>query len=136
MKTQKIRCPYCGGTAVLRKDSFVYGNHAKGQMVYVCSNYPACDAYVNVHPGTTIPKGTLANKALRKKRIRAHQVFDQIWKCGILSRQDAYRWISDKLCLDMRQAHIGQFGDYLCDQVIAESAKVLKNNHVQLRAAG
>lgn len=136
MKPKKIRCPYCGSTAILKEDSFVYGKYAKGQMVYVCSHYPICDAYVNVHVGTTIPKGTLANKTLRKKRIKAHQVFDQIWKNGILSRQDAYRWISDKLCLDMHQTHIGQFSDYLCDQVILESSKVLQNNHAKLRAAG
>ena len=136
MKTQKIRCPYCGSVAILREDSYVYGKYAKGNMVYVCSRYPHCDAYVNVQPGTTLPKGTLANKALRKKRIKAHQIFDKIWKCGILSKQDAYRWMSDKLCLDMRQTHIGLFNDYLCDQVILESAKVLKINHVQLRAVG
>lgn len=136
MRTQKIRCPYCGSTAILKPDSVVYGNHARGRMVYVCSHYPQCDAYVGVHPGTPTPKGTLANKALREKRIKAHQVFDQIWKRGILTRSEAYRWIADKLCIDLCHAHIGQFSDYLCDQVILESAKVLRDNHVQLQAVG
>ena len=59
MKQKKtIRCPYCGGTAILRDASFVYGDRSYGGKVYVCSHYPACDAYVGVHPGTRIPKGT------------------------------------------------------------------------------
>lgn len=57
MKQKKsIRCPYCGGTAILRDASFVYGEKSYGGKVYVCSNYPRCDAYVGVHPGTRIPK--------------------------------------------------------------------------------
>ena len=76
MKQKKsIRCPYCGGTAVLRDASFVYGEKSYGGKVYVCSNYPKCDAYVGVHPGTRIPKGTLADQELRKKRMLAHQIF-------------------------------------------------------------
>lgn len=135
MKQKKtIRCPYCGGTAILRDASFVYGDRSYGGKVYVCSHYPACNAYVGVHPGTRIPKGTLADPALRKKRMLAHHVFDQIWQRGILSRADAYRWMADKFCLSDAQAHIGQFGSYMCDQVILESRKLLANHCLQ--AAG
>lgn len=90
-----------------------------------------------VHPGTKIPKGTLANRELRQKRIQAHRIFDQIWQQGILSKPEAYRWVADKFCLTDKQAHIGQFSNYMCDQLIRESADVLKNNHIpfRLRAA-
>ncbi len=135
MKKQRIRCPYCGSTAILRDASYVYGNHSKGGQLYVCSHYPACNAYVGVHPGTKIPKGTLANKTLRQKRILAHTIFDQIWKQGILSKQEAYRWIADTFCLSKRQAHIGNFSDYMCDQLIQESQKVLRYNHIPLPLA-
>ena len=114
MKQKKsIRCPYCGGTAILRDASFVYGEKSYGGKVYVCSNYPRCDAYVGVHPGTRIPKGTLADQELRKKRMLAHQIFDQIWLRGI-----------------------GMFGNYMCDQVIRESKKLLANQRPRLQAAG
>ena len=115
-KPKIIRCPYCGGTAILRDASFVYGTHS---------------------PGTKIPKGTLANRELRQKRIQAHRIFDQIWQQGILSKPEAYRWVADKFCLTDKQAHIGQFSNYMCDQLIRESADVLKNNHIpfRLRAA-
>lgn len=135
MKKQKLRCPYCGGTAILRDASYVYGKTAREGKLYVCSNYPACDSYVGVHPHTILPKGTLANKELRRKRIRAHRIFDQIWKQGILDKQEAYRWMADTFYLDHSQAHIGNFSDYMCEQLIKESQKVLRCNNVSLRAA-
>ena len=136
MKKQTIRCPYCGNPAILRDASYVYGHHSSGGKVYVCSHYPACDSYVGVHQGTSLPKGSLANRTLRKKRIQAHQIFDQLWRKGIFSREEAYRWIGDKFCLQTRQAHIGNFSDYMCDQLIQEASKVLKNNHIPLSMAG
>lgn len=135
MKKQNIRCPYCGGAAILRDASYVYGSKAKDGKVYVCCHYPACNSYVSVVKGTTIPQGTLANQELRRKRISAHRIFDQIWKQGILNRREAYRWISDKFCLSSQQAHIGEFSDYMCEQLIKESLKVLKNNNIPLQAA-
>ena len=136
MKKQIIRCPYCGSTAVLKDASFVYGNKSHGGKVYVCSHYPECDSYVGGHADTNIPKGTLANRSLREKRILAHRTFDQIWKRGILTKHEAYHWIADKFCLDSTQAHIGKFSEYMCDQLIYESRKVLNNNRSWLRAAG
>lgn len=136
MKKQTIRCPYCGSPAILKDASYVYGPNSFGGKVYVCSHYPACDSYVGVHQGSTLPKGSLANRTLRQKRVKAHQIFDQLWKKGIFSRQDAYLWLADKFCLEIRQAHIGKFSDYMCDQLIQESSKVLENNHIPLSIAG
>ena len=136
MKRQTIRCPYCGSPAILKDASYVYGHNSSGGKVYVCSHYPACDSYVGVHQGTLLPKGSLAGPALRKKRIQAHRIFDQLWRQGIFSRQEAYRWIADRFCLETHQAHIGNFSDYMCDQLIQEASKVLKNNHIPLSMAG
>lgn len=135
-KNKTLRCPYCGSVAVLRNASYVYGKKFNKDLLYVCNQYPACDSYVGVHKGTMVAKGTLANKALRQKRIYAHQIFDQIWKQGILSRYAAYRWIADKFCLTKDQAHIGNFSEYMCDQLIIEATKVLNNNCMPLQAIG
>lgn len=136
MKKQMIRCPYCGSPAILKDASHVYGRNSHGGKLYVCSHYPACDSYVGVHQGTALPKGSLAGPVLRKKRIQAHWIFDQLWRQGIFSRQDAYRWLADKFCLEIRQAHIGNFSDYMCNQLIKEASKVLQNNHISMRMAG
>lgn len=134
MKTKKKRkaifCPYCGRRAVLQKATVVYKEHALDEYLYICSNYPECDAYVGVHKGTMLPKGSLAQGDLRHKRILAHRCFDTIWKKGILSKKNAYRWMQDIFCLSSEQAHIGQFSEYMCDQIIAESKKVLENHKI------
>lgn len=135
MKGKTLRCPYCGSTAILKDSSYIYGSKARRGKVYVCSRYPMCDAHVGVKPGTALPNGTLANKSLRQKRIQAHQVFDQIWLSGILSRNQAYFWASDKLGVPMGEMHIGNFDVYRCDQLIREAKKVLENNHKPLHTA-
>lgn len=119
------RCPYCGSPAVLRSADGIYINNPRESMLYVCKNYPACDAYVRVHPGTTKPMGSLANKKLRNLRMEAHRWFDQIYMRGIMSKQDAYRWLSDVLCIPFLDTHIGQMGEYYCSKVIEESKKLL-----------
>ena len=55
MKKQNVKCPYCGGIAVLRDASYVYGDKSKHQKLYVCQHYPECNSYVGVHDGTDIP---------------------------------------------------------------------------------
>ncbi len=123
-----VKCPYCGRPAVLRKATYIYKEAAEDKLLYVCSAYPECDAYVGVHAGTLKPKGTLANGDLRHKRIVTHRMFDAIWKNGIFTRKNAYRWMQDIFCLSREQAHIGEFSEYRCDCLIDECRKVLKNN--------
>lgn len=125
------RCPYCGRRAVLRDANFVYGDHVytEGQKLYVCAGYPACNSYVGVHLGSLRPKGSLANGELRNRRILAHKAFDAVWRNGILTRKEAYRWLQDITGLDEQQAHIAMFSEYLCDQVIAACSQVLANHN-------
>lgn len=98
-----------------RNASYVYKENALDKYLYVCSGYPECDAYVGVHAKSLRPKGSLANGDLRHKRIETHRLFDAIWKNGIFSRKEAYRWMQDTFSLNSSQAHIGQFSDYRCD---------------------
>lgn len=126
-----IKCPYCGRTAVLRKAEYVHKENARESYLYVCSAYPSCDSYVGVHEGTLEPKGTLANGDLRHKRIETHRLFDAIWKNGILSRRDAYRWMQDTFCLSESQAHIAAFSEYRCDCLMRECRRVLANHRIR-----
>ena len=125
---KKIICPYCGGTAVLREGSFVYGKNSFVDKVYVCQHYPQCNAYVGVFRNTDIPKGTLADSELRNKRIRAHRSFDAIWKQGIMTRGQTYQWMQHKFSLTREQAHIGYFSDYMCTELMKACQEVLENN--------
>ncbi len=124
-----VRCPYCGSPVVLRSAEGIYHDNAKGVKLFVCTKYPACDAYVRVLEGTNTPAGSLANGDLRALRIEAHRCFDQI----LMSRQDAYAWLANVLAAPMAHAHIGQLGEYGCKQVIEESKKFIENNRARIR---
>ena len=102
-----MRCPYCGSTVVYRSADGIYHENKKGTMLYVCSNFPECDAYVRVHAGTNIPVGSLANHELRSLRRTAHHYFDQLHLSGYMSKQDAYQWLADLIMAPLSEAHIG-----------------------------
>lgn len=128
----RLRCQYCGGSVVLRSADGIYRKNPNHTMLYVCSNYPRCDAYVRTHSGTSIPVGTLANPRLRKLRHQAHYYFNQLYCSGIMSKQDAYLWLTELLQIPPSEAHIGLLGEYYCSEVIKESKKFLaqrKQNH-------
>lgn len=129
-KRIQIKCPYCGANGVLKKATEIYGNNAFEKYVYVCKNYPICNSYVGVHMGTLKPKGIMANGELRNKRIKAHKLFDAIWKNNIMTRKQAYRWLSYELCLEFEQAHIANFSNYMCDKTIEVCEKLLSNNNI------
>ena len=121
------RCPYCGAPVVYRSADGIYKENSNRVMLYVCSNYPKCDAYVRVHAGTRIPVGTLANQELRALRRTAHKHFGRLYQCGIMSKEDAYRWLADLVCAPLSEAHIGYLGEYYCSLVIERSRALLEN---------
>ncbi len=129
-RKKTVKCPYCGHVAVLRPKASLREDFTGDEWVYVCSRYPECDSYVGVIPGTKEPMGTLANPSLRAKRIEAHKVLGKIWKSGLMSRKDAYRWLRESLGMKESQAHIALFSDYLCGQTIERCRGLLKANHI------
>lgn len=56
-RKHEIRCNYCGSPAILKPASEIFHDPKQKGYVYVCCHYPACDAYVSVHPGTKTPMG-------------------------------------------------------------------------------
>ncbi len=124
-KNIPVRCPYCGGKVQLKSADGIYKDNSKNIMLYVCSNYPECDAYVRTHAGTSIPAGIMANCTLRKLRIAAHKNFDIICKNGIMCKRDLYLWLANLLNVPLSQAHISFLGEYYCRLVIDESQKII-----------
>lgn len=121
MKRIHIKCPYCGSQAFLRPASVVYGQTATApaeKLLYVCARYPACDAYVAAHRYNRLPMGTLADKALRHKRVEAHTALDRLWKSGLMTKAEAYRWLQVQMNLPQSEAHIAKFSELRCEQVI------------------
>lgn len=133
-------CPYCNTPAQLQDSSRVYGR-SYGAM-WICSNYPRCDAYVGCHPGTDKPLGRLADKVLRAFKKAAHAYFDPLWmdapalydlpqkpreqKKAVArirgrARGRAYAWLTDQLAIASEDCHIGMFDVETCKRVIEVS---------------
>ena len=115
-----VKCPYCHAHASLRPASIVYGENRRshGKYLYLCDRWPACDAYVSAHSDTLLPMGTLADGNLRHKRILAHKALQQLCQSRRMKKWEAYVWLQAKLGLNAGQTHIGQFSDWMCDEVI------------------
>ncbi len=125
MKTHTVICPYCNAPAVLRPAQYVHGNSpiAAGKHLYVCSNWPKCDAYVSAHNNNKQPMGILANGDLRHKRILAHRALNQYRKLMHMEKKEAYLWLQAKLGKTREQVHIACFTEEMCDKVISLCGK-------------
>ena len=119
------RCPYCGSTTVYRSATGIYTDNPDDVMLYVCKNYPACDAYIRTQKGTAIPLGQMANGKLRALRTDAHRLFNQLYLKGYMHKQTAYGWLSSVLGVPQEKAHIGQLSELQCELVIRETKKQL-----------
>ncbi len=125
-----MRCPYCGSPVIFRSADGIYRDNSRNTMLYVCSHYPKCDAYVRAHAGTSIPVGTMANRELRSLRREAHYYFDRLYKTGCMTRTDAYKWLADFIGAPISEAHIGHLGEYYCKQIIEHCKKMLMQRTV------
>lgn len=103
---------YCGSPTVLRSSKYGF--------FYGCTRWPGCDGKVGVHPGTTKPLGTVADKPTRFARSVAHATFDAIWQSDEgPSRGGAYQWLASRMSLDQQDCHIGQMDLEQCKRVVA-----------------
>ncbi len=123
----KVICHHCGGDAELVTGDVLYGYPSlAAKKFWSCE---PCDAYVGCHPPArangkgghgdgTVPLGTLANRAERQARNRAHQAFDSMWQTGgPMDRKQAYAWLAAQLAITADACHIGMFDEHQCARV-------------------
>jgi hypothetical protein len=81
-------------------------DYAHGQDTWCCSD---CEASIGCHPNTNTPLGKMANSETRAMRYKAHDVFDLLWKSGLVSRVMAYKWLAAELRIRAKDCHISWF---------------------------
>jgi len=111
-------CPYCGASSVLCHSVLVYAGDKSYAPIFVCENYPKCDAYVSAHQNTLQPMGSLANKKLRKLREKVHFKFDVIWRRKKMTRDEAYIRLASLMGLKIADCHIALFDIEQCKKAI------------------
>ena len=124
-----VRCPYCGDTAGLVGGDRIYPHrpdlHAK--RFWLCS---PCAAYVGCHPGTDKPLGRLADDELRRAKMAAHGMFDDLWKSGEMRRSEAYAWLANEMGIEPRDCHIGMMDVAQCRAVVQIVADRKKESRI------
>lgn len=108
-----ILCPYCQVEANYVDSKIVYNGRSFG-MIYLCSNFPTCDARSGTWLGGQ-PLGTLARQELRDLRQTCHAVLDPLWQSKSITRDQAYTLLQKIMNLGrVEDAHIGQFNEKRC----------------------
>lgn|GEM_PF-343939 len=109
-------CRYCGPEfpVSLVNNEEIYGReYGDWPYAYLCAN---CDSYVGLHPGTDLPVGTLANRALREARKTNKAVFHSMMKRLGMSRTSAYETLAHELGIPPAECHWGWFDLERCDK--------------------
>lgn len=133
-----VRCQRCGGHAELVQGSdessrILLSRSRQGERLWACL---PCKVCVGCHTGTDIPLGTLADYGTRAARVRAHFALDSLWKPGshfdgrllpspLMSRTDAYRWLSEALGVGEHMAHIAVLDRAQCEEVCLQVEALL-----------
>lgn len=120
-KHYALICPYCGARAKLVTQADVYGRKAfhPNEKVWVCANWGrGCDALVTAYPGMEKPKGDLANKELRSKRMAAHRAIDEVVRLGIMDFHSVYKYLEDSFGFRKGKFHIASSSLYYCEETI------------------
>lgn len=118
-------CIYCGAEVNLVSNAKIYGREYGNGKCYACSE---CDSYVGVHPDLVTPLGILANPELRELKKKAHALFDPLWKSKKMSRKEAYRVLAAKLCIPIKECHIGWFNKEMVIKAISVLKEKEKHN--------
>ena len=98
-------CHFCGGNVELTSNAKVYGKEYGNGKCYLCTN---CGAYVGVHTGTKTALGILANQEMRDKKIKCHDLFDNMWKSN-KKRNELYKRLANEMQIERSHCHFGHF---------------------------
>lgn len=113
---RQVVCEYCGRHADLHGGLDVYPDRKdlEDRQFWVC--WP-CDAWVGCKRGSDEPFGELANEELRAARIAAHKAFDPVWQNELMTKREAYEWLSAVLQVPRQECQIGLLSLDHCLQV-------------------
>ena len=108
------KCNLCGGNVIFTSNSVIYHGREYGSgKCYLCKS---CGAYTGTHkPHPTEALGLLANKEMRKMKMKCHDIFDECWKNEPTSkkrhfaRKRAYKDLAEKLNISEKECHFGWF---------------------------
>lgn len=112
-----IICPLCGAPMILRITSKFQYADGTNRKFYGCSKFPECRSAHGANPDGS-PVGIPADDETKKLRIKAHDLFDRLWKSRYVSRGKAYAIMQEKLHISAEECHIGMMDKTMAQKVI------------------
>lgn len=127
----------CGGPMVLRETPKFRHKDGTPKKFWACAKWQQtrCEGIIGAHPDGR-PLGIPADNETKGARIRAHAMFDTIWKdagSNQLSRKGAYAWMRKAMGLTKEQAHIGNFDKTQCEQLVDHVRRRLEDRQRENR---
>ncbi|BDR67222.1 hypothetical protein K144312032_14500 [Clostridium tetani] len=120
MKIAK-QCPFCGHEIVKTSNKEIYGKEYGNGQCYLCKS---CRASVGTHPNGE-PLGILANREMKILKRCCHDLFDYTWKSRKLTRNSAYKILSEKLGISINDCHFGHFNT----DILLKAIEILKESN-------
>jgi hypothetical protein len=75
------------------------------------------------------PLGVLANADLRSAKKLAHSQFDLLWKTGLMTRPESYKWLQELLNKTEPDAHIGELTFDECLLVYNKAKETIQQSY-------
>lgn len=114
---EAVRCHKCNSLMVMRQSTNLRHHDGTPKRFLFCTGFPKCNNKMSVHPDGT-RYGTPADADTTALRRKAHQIFDQLWKCRLMTRDEAYRRLCGIMGMTKEQAHISNFNKEQCQKLI------------------
>ena len=121
------KCDYCGGEPVIVRSEQIYARPKIKCWMWICENYPNCDARVGCHPKSKRSLGKMADAATRKARMKCHNHIDGMWKSGKYKRKQLYSEPAHRLRISQHDCHIGHFTKEMAERALAVIIDIEKN---------
>lgn len=67
-------------------------------------------------------------KQIAQARIKAHAKFDPLWRSGVMTRDEAYAWLSVELQIEPIRCHMKYMDVRDCNRVMRSAAAWMESN--------
>jgi len=111
-RADDLRCVECGAKLELR--------HSRHGLFYGCTTWRTtrCRGAIRANPDGS-PEGVAVDDRTREARLEASTVFDELWKTGKMSVEQARLWLGEELGLRPGYMHFGILSVEQCARVVA-----------------
>lgn len=116
IKEEEVKCQECGRRMILRRGAV--------NVHYVCV---ICGQTWAIHQHDGYLISTPCDKETRFARRQLHLIFDQLWKHGGMSRNQAYKILAHMLDLKRSECHIGTFNKKQCQLGVRLMKEYIRN---------